>query len=198
MRPVRYLLMAGILLASVLASADPITYTGQAMVSGTLGSVSFTNQLLTITLTSDTSFVYEDSAINTFYNDASPAHLMYFTIGNLPQYYFTDQMSVDDQLDNGWVGFHDYTQANLGGVMVTFNDVFKAYSLTSSLGPITGHNQVNTDVYFATSAGGLNITDYGDSTFTAEVVATPEPSSLLLIGIGVLGVLATVRRKICP
>ncbi len=61
MKLVKFLLLAGILLASVMASADPITFTEQAMISGTLGSganaISFNNQLLTITFTSDTSLV---------------------------------------------------------------------------------------------------------------------------------------------
>jgi PEP-CTERM motif len=185
-------LLVGILLVSIVASAAEITFTEQAIISGTLNQVAFTNQPITILFTTDTSLVYL-RGIDWYAIDASPQHLAYLMIGNLPQYYFTDPVRVDVDQTHGWGGFHDSNPE--GGLMVTFNDAFTSYSLQSSLGPVTGPGQVNTELTFGTSGGGLVITDFGETTFTARMTAIPEPSSLLLVGSGVLGVLRVVRRR---
>jgi len=211
MKLVKLFLTAGVLLATTLASATSITYTESAMVSGTLGilgvgdEMSFHNELLTITFSTDTSLVIQDGPLS--YTVPAPYGQAYFSIAGASGY-FTDRLPSGegairvDVSEGGqsYAGFHDGNPE--GGLMITWGqqgdrqDIFRFYDLKSSFGPFTGPSQVDSYLYFGTNYGPLKIDDMGDSTFTARVGTTAEPSTCLLIGTGALGILATVRRRL--
>ncbi len=172
----------------VQANDPPITYTQQAEVTGTIGGRSFTNALITLMLTSDTAFVTGGAGF--FSNTTGPFTLSIAGIGSGS---FTDSMQVFDNqtFSPPAAGFGDLTAG--GSVLDTFSAVFASYDLTTAIGPISGNPFIRPDLSFGTTLGLLNIQSANNASFTATTV--PEPSSYLLFGTVLFGVLHSLRRK---
>jgi hypothetical protein len=164
-------LSAGVALWSTGLHAAPITYTESATVSGTLGNTSFTNALITITGTGDTTGVFNDG---NFRNNVSAS----FSIAGDGSGTFTDAIQTfvnQTFLPTPAAGFDD---ATLGqpSILDTFSATFATYDLTTAIGPITGPPFINPGVGFATTAGTLVLNIAGNSTFTATTGVVPAPS----------------------
>jgi hypothetical protein len=178
--------------AMVTAIASPVTYVETVTASGSLGSINFSNELITFTMTGDTSNVVSGGGIYTL-----TVPLTVSVAGITGSATFTHPTWVIDN-ENYWIaGFADLTA--LRGVLFTYNAAFAGYTLQGSFGPISGSSETNLSYPFATTSGALAIDSLsGVSTFTAEVTeTTPEPAGIFPVGVAVIALpLALHRLKV--
>ncbi len=138
-----FTVLAAVLCSGAVAQAGPITYSLTATASGTLGGSSFTNALVTVTLSGDTANVvpgpapYTDIVTNSGTATVSVAGL---GIG-----IFTDTIvilsTLNDPALNTFFGaptglILDNTTGT--GILLQTGAIFSTYDLRSSLGPIPG------------------------------------------------------------
>lgn len=170
--------------------ASLVTYTQEALATGSLGGTGFTNALVTLKLVGDTSNVVEVTS-GFFANNLGTLTLTVEGIGTttflgppgLP-FAFVDQVR----------GIGGFSRAD-GSLLDTVDGVFATYDLASSLGPITGPSVVRPDLIFKTALGDLILQRAGAATFTATVVTVPEPSSMALLGMGAFAGLVVRHRR---
>ena len=171
-----------------VASAIPITYTEQAVVSGTLGATPFSGADITIEWTGDTDDVTGGGGL---FLNAAGTNAVAVTIAGVGSTVFTDflHVFVNQTFNPAAAGFGI---SGTGTLLATFDTAaFGSYDLTTAIGPITNTAFIRSDLFFGTGLGDLNITAIRDtSTFTATVDDTspvPEPASLTLLGLGLAG-----------
>ncbi len=206
----------GLLLAltfSLAASAAPINYTLTTTASGTLGASSFTDAMVTVTLTGDTSNVTPGTGLITgALVNPGTATVSIFGLGTAT---FTDSIGILSTF-NGTAVFLGGSGSgvligqfigplnnptDITGILVQEGPVFFGYDLRGSLGPVSsrgGSSAPDPFAVFPTTGGILNFTappfDTGTTTFTA-VVATPEPGTLAFLGSGLLTLLGGIGVK---
>jgi hypothetical protein len=168
------------------AGAALVTYTESVTASGSLGGSAFTDALVTITGTADTDDVMDLG--NVFIVPTSTT----VSIAGVGTATFTDTIVAVDNRVTSLAGFGNMT-ANVF-VMGTTDPAFLTYDLRSPIGPISGPVGGVLGPS-ATTLGALAFTSTsGNSTFTA-VTAVPEPSSAVLMGAGVVGMLGYGWRR---
>jgi PEP-CTERM motif len=177
---------------AVAAHADTITYTETATASGTLDGTGFTNALVTLMLTGDTTNVI-DFGGGLFEMIGTTT----VSVAGVGSDTFTDQVAVvaNQGLLPAAVGFGD-VQIN-AGILFTQNSGFSTFDLKTSIGPLSGPGEGNFNVSlaFPTVGGTFDMTSVGTVTFTAaESTAVPEPGSLLLLGTGLAGLLGMWKK----
>jgi hypothetical protein len=165
------LVVASLIAAPARSEAGMITYTETVDASGSLGGSMFSNALVTLTFVGTAT--------------VSVAGMMATLTGSVD--IFVNQ--TDDT-----AGIETF--AVLLSVSAQ-NSELANYDLASGIGPLTGPSgtaPLNTD--FDTTAGSLSFSSVASTaTFEATVPSSvPEPSSLLLLGLGIAGVAATCLR----
>jgi len=169
--------------------ATPITYTETVLATGVLGVTPFTNALVTVTLSGNTTTVLSGSSP---FGSCSPCYTnagsTTVNVSGVGTGIFTDPMVVWDN-GSGGIDSIAIVDAAIPGAVVYINNIaFATYDLTTSIGPISSPPGLFVHVY-PTTSGAFTMTSVGDTaTFTATVrgAAVPEPASLMLLGSGVV------------
>jgi hypothetical protein len=170
--------------------AGMIVYTETVDATGSLGSLgSFTDKLVTITLTGNTANVT---------NPASGEFVNFDTctvnVAGLGTATFTDSIFVGSNQNFTEAGFFDNSQSQ-DTILSTIDATLATYDLKTSIGPISNTASFNPTVTFPTTDGNFQITAlFGNSTFTATTT-TPEPASLTLLGLGVASLAGYACRR---
>lgn len=168
------------------AHANSITVTETATATGSLDGQSFTNAMLTLTMTGNTASVFNVGGYASVLID--PATVSISGVGSEP---FTDTIETVVNQNNEDAGFGDAV-SNLA-ILFTANSVFATDTLTNLTGPVSGTALINAGDTFNVLGGTLVLTGASNATFsvvlggTSTPTPTPEPSSLLLLASGVIG-----------
>jgi hypothetical protein len=205
-----------------IAHAAPITYVQTGIASGMLGATPFTDALVTVTLTGDTTNVVPElfgpfNCTFCFVNVGT-------TTVEIPEvgtatvtdptgiWVFAQPVDVDDdpttpELPGVIIGTIDEPPAtdSFTGLGGTGAMALLGYDLTTSIGPVSsallGGVGYPTELFVNTTLGALSFADNFSSdpqgTFTATVglAQVPEPTSLLLFGSAVAALAARARRR---
>jgi hypothetical protein len=174
-------------IASIFIAASPsfgaqVTYTIEATASGSLGGIAFTDEIVILSMSNNTTNV-TSSGPGHFENVGTAT----VSVGGGSPVTFTDSIQAFSDQPITTVGFEDLSVGD--DILDSLRASFATYDLTTSIGPIVGSSEVNVDSSFATTVGPLVLTSAGDATFTGATTAIPEPSSwaMMLIGFAGLG-----------
>jgi len=185
-----------LLIVPGLGYANSIIVTESAIGSGSLGSNSFSNSLLTLTATGDTSNVVNVGGL--YVLPGITVAIDVATLGTTAN--LTDKAQVfDNQPGPIYAGIIDTTVLT-GGlptiILDTFNSAFSSYALTTSIGPIQGTSGGVSGVSFNTNQGSFVLSSLSNNpTFTASVASAPEHATPVLLGLGMMALAALKRRR---
>lgn len=189
-------------LCCAAASAATITFTETQNGSGSLNGTSFSNALVTIVLTSDTSTITAGLKPGHFL-DAGTATV---TIAGFGAATFTDTMEAIANQDDPDAGI--FADAGIGDetsdliLLATTNSGFSTYDLNGPIGPLSGAAGGNPSFSFPTSDGAFILISSENAdlpaTFSATLGSVPEPGTLWLLSLAFLLLLAggVLRRTV--
>jgi PEP-CTERM motif len=189
-------LLASTMLAAYSAKADQFDYTFSGNGSGTVNGVTFTNQNFTFVLAGDTSAIDSSGA---------PYYRLYDVGGTFTEGGSTENLVATIEIVGnaqypsppttlGAIDFFNATFDNGLGLVAT---ALNGYNLSTAIGPLTGDlSPTLGGGSFATTTGSVSITADNSLTFTAGPVPSPEPGTIGLLAIGLVGLAALFHRRL--
>jgi hypothetical protein len=182
-------LVLPVVLLCAKAQADTITYIETATASGKLDGVKFADATVTFTGIGDSSLVSDGSGI---YSLVLPVSV---TVAGVGSGEFKQTIDVVSNTNSSVAGFGDVT-SNLA-ILFDENAGLATFNLAEDLGPTSGTPLFNAGQSFGTTDGALVLNDVSDVSFEAieSSVPSPEPSTFVMLGTGMAGVMGMVRRR---
>jgi PEP-CTERM motif len=173
--------IAGIFTAASPSFGAQITYTLQAIASGSLDGISFTDASVFLSMNNNTTNVTGGPS---FFENVGTTTV---SVGGGSAVTFTDPIQFFSNQSLTAVGFEDQSSDD---ILDSVSASFASYDLKTSIGPIVGSSEFDPSSSFPTTGGAFVLTSVGESaTFTAATSAIPEPSTwaMMLIAFAGLG-----------
>ncbi|WP_158787674.1 PEP-CTERM sorting domain-containing protein [Granulicella sp. L46] len=189
--------LGSLLLSSLAfaAHAEPITFTETLTGSSYYGPSAGVTEPITITGYGDTSNVVYSSAEDEYTLLLSSATVQ---MGSGPVETFTGGVEAFEA-DGFIAGFEQLSPLDVNIAAVDgFDDPFTNYALNSSISVTDGTQVPASYTLFNTTGGSFDFATFSTTaTFSSTVPpAVPEPSSLVLLATGMLGITEGMRRKL--
>lgn len=169
--------------------AAMITYTFSGTGTGDLNGNNFTNASFRVTVIGDITNIFPFLP-GTLDIVNLPATIEISGLGTVN---FSNPVYVFNNQPNTVVGFGDYTDMDFqGDFWDQSSNLLATYGLNTSFGPITT-TQPTFAIFTDTNRGFLSLEQTGSATFQASLASVPEPSSAVLLCLGIAS-LARPRR----
>jgi hypothetical protein len=203
-KPPRFLAALALGVASTIIFAPPsraiqITYIEQAIATGSLGGVNFTNANMVLSMTGDTTNVISMTGDTTnvtdkpttFFNFAS----LTVSVEGVGLATFTDSTSAVVNQAALDVGFADQTKGS--AILFTSSPSLSTYDLRTDKGPLLGPASYNAGLPFLTTDGLFVLNSIPGSVNFVATTGVPEPAALTLLSVELAGLagFGLIRRR---